>query len=147
MCGSSCDESEPRPPGGRRSACSGAARRRQNPTRVEAHSFRPFGYGPVATLIAGAPCAVAGVLLANQSEFASPAFLTCRRRRELLVMVVPGGVGSQWGAMAGATGYLLVDQALSRFAATRPSMRGSVSSIASPSSRSCLLYTSDAADE
>jgi branched-chain amino acid transport system permease protein len=88
---------------------------RQNPTRVEALGYRPFGYKLVATLIAGALCAVAGVLLANQSEFVSPAFMTWQRSGELLVMVVLGGVGTLWGAMAGAIGYLLVEEWLSSF--------------------------------
>ena len=86
---------------------------RQNPTRVEALGYRPFGYRLVATLISGAVCAVAGVLLANQSEFVSPAFMTWRRSGELLVMVVLGGVGSLSGAIVGAIGFLLVDELLS----------------------------------
>jgi branched-chain amino acid transport system permease protein len=88
---------------------------RQNPTRVEALGYRPFGYRLVATLISGAICAVAGVLLANQSEFVSPAFMTWRRSGELLVMVILGGIGSLWGAILGAIGYLLLDEFLSTF--------------------------------
>ena len=86
---------------------------RQNPTRVEALGYRPFGYRLVATLISGAVAAVAGVLLANQSEFVSPAFMTWQRSGELLIMVILGGIGSLWGAILGAVGFVLVEELLS----------------------------------
>ena len=86
---------------------------RQNPTRVESLGFRPFGYRLVATLISGAICSMAGVLLANQSQFVSPAFMTWQRSGELLVMVILGGIGSLWGAIVGAIGFLLVEELLS----------------------------------
>jgi len=53
------------------------------------------------------------VLLANQSEFVSPAFMTWQRSGELLVMVILGGVGSLWGAILGAVAFLALEELLS----------------------------------
>jgi branched-chain amino acid transport system permease protein len=53
------------------------------------------------------------VLLANQSEFVSPAFMTWQRSGELLVMVILGGVGSLWGAILGAIAFLALEELLS----------------------------------
>ena len=86
---------------------------RQNPLRVRAVGFQPFGYRLTAYAISGAMCATAGVLLANQSEFVSPAFMTWQRSGELLVMVILGGVGSLWGAILGAIAFLALGESLS----------------------------------
>jgi len=86
---------------------------RQNPLRARALGFRPFPYRLAACVIAGAVAAVAGTLLANQSEFVAPAFLSWQRSGELLVMTILGGVGSLWGAVLGAIVYLSLEEALS----------------------------------
>jgi branched-chain amino acid transport system permease protein len=86
---------------------------RQNPLRVRAVGFQPFAYRLTAYAISGAMCATAGVLLANQSEFVSPAFMTWQRSGELLVMVILGGVGSLWGAILGAIAFLTLGESLS----------------------------------
>jgi branched-chain amino acid transport system permease protein len=86
---------------------------RQNPLRVRAVGFQPFAYRLTAYAISGAMCATAGVLLANQSEFVSPAFMTWQRSGELLVMVILGGVGSLWGAILGAIAFLALGESLS----------------------------------
>ena len=64
-------------------------------------------------MIAGSIAAVAGTLLANQSEFVAPAFMSWQRSGELLVMTILGGVGSLWGAVLGAITYLTLQEALS----------------------------------
>ena len=61
----------------------------------------------------GSIAAVAGTLLANQSEFVAPAFMSWQRSGELLVMTILGGVGSLWGAILGAITYLTLQEALS----------------------------------
>jgi branched-chain amino acid transport system permease protein len=86
---------------------------RQNSLRAGALGFRRFGFELAACAIAGAIAAVAGTLLANQSEFASPAFMSWQRSGELLVMTILGGVGSLWGAVLGAIVYLTLEEALS----------------------------------
>ncbi len=86
---------------------------RQNPLRARALGFRPLPIQLVACVVAGATAAVAGVLLANQSEFVSPAFMSWQRSGELLAMTILGGVKSLWGAMFGAIVYLTLEEALS----------------------------------
>jgi branched-chain amino acid transport system permease protein len=86
---------------------------RQNSLRAGALGFRRLGFELAACAIAGAIAAVAGTLLANQSEFASPGFMSWQRSGELLVMTILGGVGSLWGAVLGAIVYLTLEEALS----------------------------------
>jgi branched-chain amino acid transport system permease protein len=86
---------------------------RQNPLRARALGFRPFPFQLAACVIAGAIAGVAGTLLANQSEFVAPAFMSWQRSGELLVMTILGGVGSLWGAILGAIAYLTLEEVLS----------------------------------
>ncbi len=86
---------------------------RENPMRLQAIGFEPFRYQLVACTIAGAMCGVAGVLLANQAGFVSPAYMTWQRSGELLAMVILGGMGSLWGAIAGAIVFLVLEEFLS----------------------------------
>jgi branched-chain amino acid transport system permease protein len=86
---------------------------RENPVRMQAIGFAPFPYQLVACIIAGSMCAVAGVLLANQTEFVSPAYMTWQRSVELLAMVILGGLGTLYGPILGAITFLLLEEALS----------------------------------
>jgi len=75
---------------------------RENAQRAEAVGFAPYPYRLVGYVIAGAMGGVAGVLLANATEFVSPAMISWQRSGELLFMVILGGVGRLWGAILGA---------------------------------------------
>ncbi len=86
---------------------------RENPVRMRAIGFEPFRYQLVACVIAGCMCAVAGVLLANQTGFVSPAYMTWQRSGELMVMVILGGIGTLWGAILGALALLVLEEVLS----------------------------------
>jgi branched-chain amino acid transport system permease protein len=86
---------------------------RENPVRMQAIGFAPFPYQLAACIIAGAMCAVAGVLLANQTEFVSPAYMTWQRSVELLAMVILGGLGTLHGPILGAIVFVLLEEALS----------------------------------
>lgn len=86
---------------------------KQNPERMRALGFEPYRYQLAAYVIAGIIGALAGVLLANQAEFVSPAYMTWQRSGELLVMVILGGIGSLPGAILGAAAYLLLEDGLS----------------------------------
>lgn len=87
---------------------------RQNRARVEALGFNPFRVELVAMVIAAMLCTVAGVLLANEAEFVSPAFGAWSRSGDLMVMVILGGVGSLHGAILGALLVVLAEEALGR---------------------------------
>jgi branched-chain amino acid transport system permease protein len=88
---------------------------RENPVRMQAIGFNPLAFQLGAYVIAGMICGLAGVLLANQSEFVSPAFMTWQRSGELIVMVVLGGLGTLHGAIIGAAAFLITEEWLSRF--------------------------------
>ena len=86
---------------------------RENPQRMEAVGYSLFRYQLAIYVIAGTLCGLAGFLLANQSEFVSPAYMTWQRSGELIVMVVLGGLGSLHGAIIGAAAFLLLEEWLS----------------------------------
>ncbi|MCT8971836.1 branched-chain amino acid ABC transporter permease [Microbaculum marinisediminis] len=88
---------------------------REDRLRMQAIGFRPFGYQLLGFAIASCIAAIAGVLLANQTEFVSPAYMSWHRSGELLVMVVLGGMGTLLGGVAGAIVVLLLEEGLSTF--------------------------------
>lgn len=85
---------------------------RENPQRMRAIGFDPFRYQLVACIIAGAVCAIAGVLLANQAEFVSPAYMSWQRSGDLLIMVLLAGIGTLHGAVVGAIAFLVIEEVL-----------------------------------
>ena len=86
---------------------------RDNADRMNAIGFTPLPYQLTAYVIAGMLAALAGVLLANQAEFVSPAYMTWQRSGELIVMVVVGGMGTLTGGILGASVFLLLEEILS----------------------------------
>jgi branched-chain amino acid transport system permease protein len=85
---------------------------RDNMVRMEAIGFSPFRYQLAAYVISGMVAGLAGCLLANQSEFVSPAYMTWQRSGELIFMVVLGGLGTLHGAILGAAAFLLLEEFL-----------------------------------
>mgnify|MGYP000282953110 CR=1 FL=1 len=85
---------------------------RENPVRMEAVGFAPFRYQLTAFIISGCITSIAGVILANQAQFVSPAFMSWHRSGELIVMVVLGGVGTLAGPIAGAVAALTLEEGL-----------------------------------
>jgi branched-chain amino acid transport system permease protein len=86
---------------------------KENPIRMEAVGFNPFPFQLAAYVISGTIAGLAGFLLANQTEFVSPAFMTWQRSGELIFMVILGGLGSLYGAVVGAAAFLLLEEELS----------------------------------
>ena len=82
---------------------------RENAQRVEAVGLAPYPFRLLGYTIAGAMGGLAGFLLANATEFVSPAFLSWQRSGELLFMVILGGVGRLWGAILGALVFVLLE--------------------------------------
>ncbi len=82
--------------------------------RMTAIGFSIFRYKLVAFVISGVMCAIAGVLLANQNLFISPAIMHWSRSGEIMVMVILGGMGSLFGPVLGALTYLTLEDLLSR---------------------------------
>ncbi len=88
---------------------------RENAVRMEAIGFSLFRHQLAMYVLAGAICGMAGFLLANQTQFVSPAYMTWQRSGELIVMVVLGGIGSLHGAIIGAAALLFLEEWLSGF--------------------------------
>ena len=68
-----------------------------------------------AYVIAGMMAGLSGFLLANATEFVSPAYMSWQRSGDLIIMVILGGLGSLHGAIIGAGAYLLLEEWLSAF--------------------------------
>ena len=88
---------------------------RENPVRMEAIGFAPYRYQLTAYVIAGVIAGVSGFLLANQTEFVSPAFTAWQRSGELIFVLVLGGLGSLHGAIIGAAAFSLLADILSHY--------------------------------
>ena len=86
---------------------------RDNETRMAALGYDVFRVRLKAYTLSGLIAGVSGFLLANQTEFVSPAFASWQRSGDLIFMVILGGVGSLWGAVAGAFAFLLLEEGLS----------------------------------
>lgn len=85
---------------------------RDNATRMASLGYDVMKIRLAAYVMAGMMGGVSGVLLVNQTEFVSPAFMAWQRSGELIFMVIIGGLGSLWGAIAGATVFLLLEEGL-----------------------------------
>lgn len=88
---------------------------KENPVRVATMGFDVYRFQLATYVIAGALAGLAGFLLANATEFVSPAYMSWQRSGELIVMVLLGGLGSLDGAIIGAAAYLLTEEWLSGF--------------------------------
>jgi branched-chain amino acid transport system permease protein len=89
---------------------------RSNERRMRAIGFPTFRYRLVCFVIAGAMCGLAGALLANHTDFISPAMMYWTRSGDLIVMAVLGGMQAMFGPLIGAVSFLLLEEGLSRVA-------------------------------
>jgi branched-chain amino acid transport system permease protein len=87
----------------------------ENAMRLETIGFDVFRFQLAGYVIAGMLAGIAGFLLANATEFVSPAYMSWQRSGELIIMVILGGLGSLDGAIVGAAAYLFLEEWLSRF--------------------------------
>jgi branched-chain amino acid transport system permease protein len=86
---------------------------RSNDRRMRAIGFPTLRYRLTCFVIAGTLCGLAGALLANHTEFVSPAMMHWTRSGDLIVMVVLGGMGSVFGPLIGAIALLVLEEFLS----------------------------------
>jgi branched-chain amino acid transport system permease protein len=87
---------------------------RSNERRMRAIGFPTFRYQLVCFVIAGAMCGLAGALLANHTDFISPAMMHWTRSGDLIVIVVLGGMQAMFGPLIGALTFLVLEEGLSR---------------------------------
>lgn len=83
---------------------------RENPLRVQAVGFEPYPFRLIAYVVAGGIGGLAGMLLANATEFVAPSYIAWQRSGDLLVMVILGGLGSLHGAVLGALTVVLLEE-------------------------------------
>jgi branched-chain amino acid transport system permease protein len=88
---------------------------KENSVRMATIGFDVYRFQLATYVIAGALAGLSGFLLANATEFVSPAYMSWQRSGELIVMVLLGGLGSLDGAIIGAAAYLLSEEWLSGF--------------------------------
>lgn len=88
---------------------------RSNEQRMQAIGFPAYRYRLACFVIAGTICGLAGALLANNTDFVSPAVMYWTRSGDLMVMVILGGMGSLFGPLIGAIVYLVLEEVLSQF--------------------------------
>jgi branched-chain amino acid transport system permease protein len=86
---------------------------RSNDTRMRAIGFPTYRYKLTCFVIAGTLCGLAGALLANHTDFVSPAMMYWTRSGDLIIMVVLGGMGSIFGPLFGAVALLVLEEVLS----------------------------------
>jgi branched-chain amino acid transport system permease protein len=86
---------------------------RSNERRMRAIGFPTFRYRLTCFVIAGMICGLAGALLANHTEFISPAAMHWTRSGDLIIMVVLGGMGSLFGPVIGTLALLVLEEVLS----------------------------------
>lgn len=87
---------------------------RSNERRMRAIGFPTFRYKLLCFVVAGAMCGLAGALLANHTNFISPAMMHWTRSGDLIVMVVLGGMQAIFGPLIGALTFLVLEEGLSR---------------------------------
>ena len=87
---------------------------RSNEQRMQAIGFPAKRYQLACFVIAGTLCGLAGALLANNTDFVSPAVMYWTRSGDLMVMVILGGMGTLFGPVIGAVVYLLLEEFLSQ---------------------------------
>jgi branched-chain amino acid transport system permease protein len=87
---------------------------RSNEARMQAIGFPVMRYRLACFVISGTMCGLAGALLANNTDFVSPAVMFWTRSGDLMVMVILGGRGTLFGPVIGAIVYLVLEEFLSQ---------------------------------
>ncbi|MEO1102627.1 MAG: branched-chain amino acid ABC transporter permease, partial [Pseudomonadota bacterium] len=85
---------------------------RESEPRMAALGYDVNRYRLVAFIIAGAICGLSGILLANLTEFVSPAYMSWGRSADLIIILVIGGLGRLHGALWGALVLLGLEEAI-----------------------------------
>jgi branched-chain amino acid transport system permease protein len=88
---------------------------RENPARMAAIGFDAMRFRLVAYVVSGGLGGLSGFLLANATDFVSPAYMSWQRSGDLLIMVIFGGMGRLYGAVIGALAFLLLEERLADF--------------------------------
>jgi branched-chain amino acid transport system permease protein len=85
---------------------------KSNEQRMTALGFPVFRYRLAAFVISGALGGLAGILLANEGAYVSPAMMSWVKSGDLIVIVVLGGIGALFGPIYGAIAFFVLEEAL-----------------------------------
>lgn len=85
---------------------------RINERRMKAMGFPSLRYKLSAYVLSSVLCGVAGMLYANLTGFASPAYMAWTLSGEIIVIVVLGGMGTVFGPLVGSLVLLLSEEVL-----------------------------------
>jgi branched-chain amino acid transport system permease protein len=66
-------------------------------------------------MISGCICGIAGLLLANLTNFTSPAYMFWTVSGDLIVMVMMGGIATILGPLVGAAVFVILETVLSSY--------------------------------
>ena len=85
---------------------------KSNDLRMTALGFPVFRYRLVAFTISGAFGGLAGILLANEGAYISPAMMSWVKSGDLIVIVVLGGMGTLFGPLYGTIAFFVLEESL-----------------------------------
>ncbi len=85
---------------------------KSNELRMTALGFPVFRYRLAAFTLAGALGGLAGILLANEGAYISPAMMSWVKSGDLIVIVVLGGMGTLFGPLYGAIAFFALEEML-----------------------------------
>lgn len=85
---------------------------RSNDLRMMALGFPVFRYRLAAFTLSGAFGGLAGILLANEGAYISPAMMSWVKSGDLIVIVVLGGMGTLFGPLYGAIAFFVLEESL-----------------------------------
>lgn len=88
---------------------------KESPTRVAALGYDVQRIRLTAYVIAGIIAGLAGYLMANQTEFVSPAYMTWQNSGSLMFMVILGGMATLYGPVIGAIAIIGLENVLSSY--------------------------------
>jgi branched-chain amino acid transport system permease protein len=85
---------------------------KSNDLRMTALGFPVFRYRLAAFTISGAFGGLAGILLANEGAYISPAMMSWVKSGDLIVIIVLGGMGTLFGPLYGTIAFFVLEEAL-----------------------------------
>lgn len=88
---------------------------KSNARRMRVLGFPVLRYQLAAYVVSGVICGVAGLLLANLTRFASPAYAFWTVSGDLIVMVMLGGIATVVGPLVGAIVYVVLETVLAGY--------------------------------
>ena len=88
---------------------------KSNARRMRVLGFPILRYQVTAYVISGCLCGLTGLLLANLTRFASPAYGYWTVSGDLVVMVMLGGIATVIGPVVGATVYVILETVVSGY--------------------------------